>query len=138
MKRTEKKSFRVVTLGIIFDTQTRKILIGRRENDKLLKELTWSFPGGDPNSEIDLEKNVENEVEKKTGFKVKSLGSIFARFLKENHDLILIYYLCEVISGKEKVGASFKELKWVSPQELNKYFTTSIDPRLMEHLMHLK
>jgi hypothetical protein len=32
----------------------------------------------------------------------------------------------------------FTELKWVFPEELEKYFTTSFDPRLKEYIMNLK
>ncbi len=135
---TEKGLFYITTLGIIFDTRTKKILIGRREGDPLTEELTWSFPGGSPGDGIDLERGVEIEVERKTGFKVKNLGSVFSRFFKENKKVIIIYYLCEVVGGEESVGASFKELRWVKPEELENYFTTSLDPRLMEYLLHLR
>jgi len=134
----EKGVFLVNTLGIIFDPAKRKILIGRRENDPYIKELTWSFPGGTPEYGGDLESSFEKVVEEKTGLKVKSLGPVFSRLFKENDRFLLIYYLCEVVGGEEKLGDNFVELKWVDPEELENHFTTSFDERLKEYIMALK
>jgi ADP-ribose pyrophosphatase YjhB (NUDIX family) len=133
-----KGIFLVNIVGIIFDPLKRKILIGKRINDPYIPNLKWSFPGGSPLINEDLEKTVERTVKLKTSLSVKSLGNIFARVPEENNRLLLLYYLCEVISGKEKPGNDFVELKWVSPTELEKHFTTSLDPRLKEYIMNLK
>jgi len=133
-----KGVFLVSTLGIVFDTSSRKVLIGRREKDPLVPKLTWCFPGGRPDYNEDLEKALEKVVKKKTNLKVKNLGAVFSRIFKENKKILLIYYLCEVLSGKAKPQKGFKELRWVEPGELEKYFTTSLDPRLKEYLMGLK
>lgn len=137
-KESEKGIYLVNVLGVVFDTKTRKILIGRREKDKYIKKLTWSFPGGRPKYKEKLEVSLKEEIKKKTGLNVESLGAIFARSFPEKPEFLLIYYLCEVTGGKEKAGESFKELKWVNPEEVEKYFTTSIDPKLKEYLMNLK
>src|SRR3989344_2044838 len=89
-KEFDKGIFLVNVLGIIFNPETKKILIGRRENDPYIKEL------------------------------------------------LSIYYLCEVVGGKEKAGEDFVELKWVKPEEIEKYFTTSFHPKLKEYIMNLK
>lgn len=134
----EKGVFLVNTLGVIFDPAKRKILIGRRENDPHIKELTWSFPGGVPKYGEDLERSFEKVVEEKTGLKVKSLGPVFSRLFKENDKFLLIYYLCEVVGGEEKLEDNFVELKWVDPEDLESHFTTSFDERLKEYIMNLK
>jgi len=134
----DKGVFMVNTLAVIFDTKTRKILIGKRENDPYCSKLTWCFPGGRPKDGDDLEKALENVIKEKTGLKVKNLGSVFSRVFKENKQILNIYYLCEVVGGKEKPVRGFKELKWVKPQELHKYFTTSFDKRLKEYVLGLK
>ena len=134
----EKGVFLVNTRGIIFDPAKRKILIGRRENDTYIKKLSWVFPGGLPKYGEDLEEGFEKIVEEKTGLKVKSLGSVFSRVLPENNKFLLIYYLCEVVGGNENPKDDILELKWVNPEELETYFTTSFDPRLKEYIMNLK
>lgn len=133
-----KGVFLVNTLGVIFDPTKKKFLIGRKDKDKFVKDLTWVFPGGRPNYNEDLEESFEKIVQKKTGLKVKSLGPIFARLFKENTKMLLIYYLCEVVGGKENPSDDIKELKWVDPEELEKYFTTSFDERLKEFIMNLR
>ena len=57
---------------------------------------------------------------------------------KENPGFILIYHLCEVTGGKEKPGDNIKELKWVRPEELEKYFSISFHPHMKEYIMNLK
>lgn len=133
-----KGVFLVNTLGVIFDPGKKKFLIGRRDDDKFVKDLTWVFPGGRPNYNEDLEESFEKIVQKKTGLKVKSLGPIFARLFKENTKMLLIYYLCEVVGGKEKPSDDIKELKWVNAEDLEKHFTTSFDDRLKEFIMNLR
>jgi len=134
----DKGVFLVNTIGIVFDTKTRKILIGRRENDEYVPKLTWCFPGGRPSVGEDLEKALERKIKEYTGLKVKSLGAIFARNPPDEERVLIIYYLCEVIGGEEKAGGKLVDLHWVGPEELEDYFTTSLDPRLKEHIMHLK
>ncbi|MBS3080757.1 NUDIX domain-containing protein [Candidatus Pacearchaeota archaeon] len=136
--KIKKGVFFVISLGIIFNTKTRKILIGRRIDDPYIKNLTWSFPGGATYYGKDLEKNLEKSITEKTGLKVKNLGCVFSRLLKENARFLLMYYLCEFIGGREKPGEGMVELKWVDPEDLEDYFTTSLDPRLKEYVMNLK
>jgi len=133
-----EKKFSVILLGVIFDPKTRKILIGRRENDPYIKELTWCFPGGEYDSTEDIDKVLKKKIKLKTGYDVKNLGSIFSKTYPEKKDLLAIYFLCEVFKGEEKANDDLKELKWVSPEEIEKHFTTSFHPRLKEYIMNLQ
>jgi len=136
---SQKGTFRVNVIGVVFDTKTRKILIGKKENDPHVPELSWCFPGGGPKHDEELEEAVVREVKEETGLTVVSLGSIFARILPEQKNILLIYYLCEAVGGKEKKSSDeFSELKWVNPDELEKHFTTSFDKKLKEYILNLK
>src|SRR3989338_2000466 len=137
-KKLYRGVFLVNALGIVFDTKTRKILIGKRENDPYIKQLGWCFPGGRPQYNEELEKGLKREIKKKTGLNVESLGAVFAKTYPEKREFLSIYYLCEVVGGKEKAGEKFIEIKWVKPEELKKYFTTSFHPKLKEYTMNLK
>lgn len=137
-KEFEKNIFLVDLVAIIFDTKTRKVLIGKKENDPIVKKLGWCFPNGIPKHGDDLRKVLVNEVKRKTGLKIVNLGSISSRTFPERKNILNIYYLCESVGGKEKAGGSLKELKWVKPTELKKYFKTSLSPQLKEYLNNLK
>ena len=135
---TEKQPFHIILLGVIFDPKTKKILIGRRENDPDLPKLTWCFPGGKLLHGNDIDKRLKEVVKLKTGYDVKNLGTIFSKIYPEKEDLMAVYFLCEIFKGKEKAGDDIHELKWVVPEQLEKHFTTSFHPRLKEYIMNLK
>lgn len=123
-----------IVLGIIFDTKTKKILIGKRNDSKDFEGLTWAFPGGRPEHGEELEESIKREVKEETGLDVESLGVIFAKTYPEKRDLVAIYFLCEMIGGEEKAGEDFSEVKWVSPEELKDHLTTSFHPKLREYV----
>lgn len=133
----EIQKFNVIGLAVIFDPSKKKILIGRREKDKYIPKLTWVFPGGRANHEEDIDQSLKKAVMEKTGYKIKNLGAIFAKTYPEKKDLMSVYFFCEFISGKEKVGGDLKELKWVSPKDIKKYFSTSYHPKLKEYIDNL-
>ena len=134
----EKMAFENILLAIIYDPKTKKILIGRRENDPHVEKLTWCFPGGRLCNEEEIEDCLKKKIKLKTGYEISSLGAIFAKTYPEKRDLMAIYYLCEAIGGEEKPGDDLKELKWVSPEELEKHFTTSFHSHLKEYVINLK
>ena len=134
----EETKFNAIVLGIIYNPAEKKILIGRRENDKEMPNLTWCFPGGRllPGDEVD--ETLKRKIKEKTGYNVKNLGSIFSNIYKEKKDLLATYFLTEVFTGEEKVGGDLVELKWVDPEELEGYFNTTFHSRLKEFLINLK
>jgi len=136
--QSELDNFNVILLGVVFNPKTRKILIGRRENDPYIPELTWCFPGGQLSLGKDLDKTLKEKIKQKTGYDVKNLGTIFSKTYPEKKELLAVYFLCEVFQGQEKPGDDFVELKWVSPEDLEKHFTTSFHSRLKEYILNLK
>jgi len=134
----EMKDFKVILLGIIYNTETKKILIGRRENDPHVPELIWTPPGGGIVPGKDLETSLKLKIKEQTGYKIENLGNIFAMIPEEKKNFVLLLYLCEIISGKEKVGGNLKELRWVKPEELDNYFTIAYHPHLREYILNLK
>jgi len=137
-ENTEKNTFSVIVLAVIFDPEKRKILIGKRENDPYVKELSWVFPGGKLINNETEEQTIKRKIKQETGLEVENLGTVFSRVFPEKKDFFLIYNLCELTKGKETPKGDLKELKWVSPNELQKYFTTSFDPKLKEYINNLK
>jgi len=129
--------FLLNVLGIIYNPQTKQILIGKRESDPFIKELSWCFPGGRPAYENDLEFYLKHEVKIKTNLDIDVKGVIFAKTYPEKREFLSIYYYCEVTQGEEKAGEKFVELKWIKPDEVQKYFTTSLHQELLDYLKTL-
>jgi ADP-ribose pyrophosphatase YjhB (NUDIX family) len=139
-KNLDRGVFLVNVLGIIYDPKTKKILIGRREKDEYLPQISWCFPGGRPNYKHSLPISLMMETKKKTNSDINVLDFVFARTLPEKPEFLEIYYYSEVTeeSGKPKAMEKFKEIKWIKPTEVEKYFTTSIDPMVMGFLESLE
>lgn len=137
-KSFDRGVFLVNVVGIIYNPKAKKILIGKREKDPYIENLSWCFPGGRPEYNEELEDALKREVKEKTGLVVESLGAVFAKTYPEKREFLTIYYLCESIGGKEKAGEKFVEIKWVSPEEIENYFTTSFHPNLKEYILNLK
>lgn len=134
----DKGRFLVNVLGIVYNPKTKMILIGKRENDPNIKELSWSFPGGRPGYELNLEDYLRSEIKVKTGLEVKVDKIFFAKTYPEKREFLSIYYLCEVSGGSEQAGEKFTEIKWVKPTEVKNYFTTSLSPKVFEFLEGLE
>lgn len=137
-KEFDRGVFLVNALAVVIDPETKKIIIGLRKNDPFLKELSWSFPGGRPAYTKDLEEYLKHEVKIKTNLDIDVKEVIFAKTYPEKREFLSIYYLCEKISGEAKAGEKFSEVKWIEPTEVQKYFTTSLHPKLLEILKSLK
>ncbi len=139
LSKFDRGVFLVNLLAIIYSPKTRKILIGKRENDPHIKELSWVFPGGRPGYEKDLEHYLQKEIKEKTGVDVNVKDAVFAKTYPEKREFLSVYYYCEceLTSGEEKPGGNLVELKWVKPREVENYFTTSLHPRILEYLKTL-
>lgn len=124
----------VNTLGIVYNSKTKKILIGLRQNDPHIQELSWCFPGGRPRYNESLEDGLKREILVKTGLEIRVKQLIFARTHPEKQEFLSLYYHCEVIGGIEKAGELFSALKWITPSEVTRYFTTSIHSFILDYL----
>ncbi len=130
--------FLVNVLAIIYNPQTKKVLIGKRRDDPYIPELSWSFPGGRPAYKEDLEFYLKFEIKRKTGVEVRIKELIHARLHPEMKEFLSMYYLCEPLGGKEQAGEKFSEIKWVFPHELKYFFTTKMDSKVEKFLSELK
>jgi len=131
-------NFNVILLGVIYDPEKKKILIGKREKDPYFPELSWVFPGGRLNNGEDAGKALKKRIMETTGLDVGNLGSIFTKTFPDKKGLVAVHFLCEVRKGKIKESKKIKNLKWVKPEDLEKHFTTSFHPRLKEYILNLK
>ncbi len=128
-------SFNNILLAIVFDPKEKKILIGKEKKDSA---ISWCFPEGKPDYSKDIDNCLKKEIKTKTGYEIENLGAVFANTYSKEKKLFAIYYLCEVVGGKEIPGNGLIELKWVSPDELEKHLTISFHPNLKEYIMNLR
>lgn len=127
--------FIVVLSGIIFDKKTKKILIGKRIEDAYIPSLTWAYPGGRPKHEEELEDAIKRRIKENTGLDVKSWGIKHAWIRPDKRDLLQMYYFCELVGGQETIGTNFTKMKWVEPEEVERYFNTPHDKKLIEKII---
>lgn len=135
---TPINAFNVIALGIIYSPKTGKILVGRREKDPYIKELSWCFPGGQLEPSESPEECVKREIKEETGLDADVKKIIFARTSPAKKEFVLLYYYCETAGGKERPEDSLVELKWIKPTEVKKYFTPPAHPKVMEFLKTLE
>lgn len=136
-KKFNRGVFLVNVLGIVYDRKSKRIIIGRGEKDPYMKTLSWRYPGGRPAYKKDLGAYLKLEVRKKTNLNVKVVKVIHARTYKQKRQFLSIYYYCES-SGKAKAGESFKEIKWIKPTDIQKYFSKSVSKTPKEVYNFLK
>lgn len=128
-----------LALAVIFDTENKKILITKRKKQAQITGLIWCFPGGKIEYGDEMEDLLETKILEKLGIRVANLGSVFAEtHSKEEGKLFSVYFLCEFIGGKAKLGEEFEEVKWVSPEEIEEHFGSDLHPALKEYLLSLK
>jgi hypothetical protein len=128
----EEKKFYVKIIGIIFDTTTRKILIGKGKDDE-----KYSFVEGDLTQTEELDACLKRTVTEKTGYFVHNLGSIYAENMLKNKNKLKLHFLCEIKAGEEKLGENIKELIWVKPSEVEEKLQVKLPSRLYEYITNL-
>jgi ADP-ribose pyrophosphatase YjhB (NUDIX family) len=135
---SESKPKPTIVICVSIINKKNKVLIGlRKDKNKYVKDLKWTFPSGQLES-LDFEKKVVASLKEETGFNCKVNHLLHARLIPDSPNkpvrIIALYYYCRVLSGTQKAGGDFKELKWVLATEVNRYFTTSVSDEIMQFL----
>jgi len=138
IEEKDRGLFLINLLGIVYNPNLKKIIIGEREKDPYIEKLSWVFPGGRPGYDEDLENYLEKEIKKKTGLDVEVKKIIFAKTYPERRDFLSIYYFCTTDQDNETPSEKFARVKWINPTEVRRYFTTSLHPALFEKLEELE
>jgi len=129
-----KEKFSVKIIGITFDPKLRMILVGKNFKDK-----TYSFLEGELTNKEELDKCLKRVTKEKTGYKIHNLGAVYAEnMIKNNKELLKIYFLCEATEGKEKAGKNVENLKWIKPKSVEKELMISLPARLKEYIFGLE
>lgn len=132
----ECPTFEVIVIGIVFDSEKKKFLIGRREGPDA-ELLGWCFPGGRIMPGEDIDQVLKEKVKLKTGYSVKNIGTFFSRTHEEKPNMVSVSFLTKVFEGEENPGDDIAELKWVGADELEDYFKIPLHKKLREFLSEL-
>lgn len=140
-RSAQNETVMIIGLGII-QRPDGKILIGaRKEKDEWVKNLSWVFPGGKMDS-LDFDNQLKVKINKETNLNV-TIGSLIASRIHpgsgfKNMQIVALYFYCKTDSKlSEKAGGGLKELKWIQPYEVFKYFTTSTSDDVSKFLITL-
>lgn len=126
--------FKIRIIGIIFEPKSRMILVGKNPGDK-----NYSFLEGDLDYKMELDKCLKKITKEKTGYGIHNLGAIYAENkIKNNKDLLKLYFLCEATEGKELPGKNVESLKWIKPKTVEKELKTKLPARLKEYIFGLE
>ncbi len=129
----EKELFYVKIVGIIFDTATRKILVGR-----INKEDHYSFIEGDLTHGEELDKCLKRTVKETTGYIIHNLGAVYAENLLKNPNKLKLHFLCEKGEGELNPSQKITELIWVKPSEVEEKLGVKLPSRLHEYVTNLE
>ena len=137
LKEYKNGVFLVTVQAIVYDPETRKILIALRKKDPHIKKLSWTFIGGRAHYD-ELDKSVKKHVKDHTGLNVKVKKVIHAKTYPEERKIVSIYFMTVRTSGKLKKSDKFEEFKWVKPTAVTSYFTTSLHKDVLKFLKELE
>lgn len=128
----QREKFYVKIVGIVFDPLKRRILIGKNKGDP-----EFSFVDGELNHNEELNSCLKRTIKEKTGYEISNLGSIFSgKSIDDNNELV-IYFLCEVKNGQEKLGNNVEKIVWVKADEIEKLTNEKIPSRLYKYLKEI-
>ena len=136
MQIIEVKNQLVSTIALIDDEN--KVLIGRRPAGKAFEKL-WEFPGGKVKKNETVEQALIRETKEEINIDI-SMNCIsplaFSTYKSENINIVILLF----ISRKwnlEPVCKFHSELKWIKPNNLNKYNMPPANKFLLTSLQDL-
>lgn len=130
----ENQKFKVKIIGILFNPEERKILVGKNKEDS-----KFSFLEGYLKYDEELDEGLKKATSEKTGYTIHNLGVIYARNnIKNRKETIELYFLCEATEGSEILGKNVKEIKWIKPSEYESLTEEKLPSRLREYILNLE
>lgn len=127
-----------INIGIVLNKDNEVLIVKRKKKEYTVtgKEFIWSFPGGRQEKEETREERVREEILAETGYKVKPVKLIHIRIHPDTEKMVA-YFICELENVNQqdiKEKDEIEDVKWVKPVDLEKYFTTDIDPEVKKYL----
>lgn len=133
----------IVFIGLaVIVNKKGEILIGaRKDKDAWVKNLSWGFPSGQMKS-LDFAGNLKERVKSKTNLEIRINSLISARVHPDagfkKTQIVAFYFYCSPVNNTPpKPIKDIKELKWVKPEDVFKYFTTSTSDEVTKFLLSI-
>jgi 8-oxo-dGTP pyrophosphatase MutT (NUDIX family) len=132
------KKIKNVAVAVVKDNSGKVLIIKRNANEVGIDGgyVSWVFPGGTVQASETPLQTAARETLEETGYSVVPVSKISER-THHVYGVHLTYAQC-ALEGKSPVDPTEKEkvqaVAWVSPSELNKYFTTDIDLNVAKFL----
>lgn len=105
-------------IGVAVIWKNNKILIGKRQEDKMLGGL-WEFPGGKQKENETIQETVIREVKEETDLDIKIDSQYCSLKHAYTHFKITLHaFKAHVVAGTEK-AQSATEIKWATLEECN-------------------
>lgn len=97
-----------------------KILLIRRRSDDAHNAGNWDIPGGRIEVTETLEDALVREVQEETALSISVNLPLEAHtFIRDDRQfIVMITYLCSVMSGQVKLSHEHQEFQWVSVDEV--------------------
>lgn len=116
-----------------------KFLVAKRSLDDDQAAGAWAVPGGKVDMEVEqdiVERTLKREVKEEVGLEVKNpvyfSSDSFIR--SSGHNVVVLSYLLDYVSGKAKPLEDQEEVKWVQLNELAKL----LEPHFIFRINKLK
>ena len=136
-RENRKQPIRLVGLGLCVK-QGKVLIVSRTGKDKLVPGLKWAFPGGTLSS-MEFRSELETILRSKLGIKVLVENLISARLIPESSNsqeaIVALYFAMQSIKSVKIISAVYQSYRWVKPQEIFKYFSTSTSDEVTRYLL---
>jgi 8-oxo-dGTP diphosphatase len=111
-----------------------KVLIAQREAGSHMG-LRWEFPGGKLEPDEDPEECIVREIKEELDLDIEVIDIYkVIKFKYEEKDILLLCYLCKILSGKGK-PLECNDFKWVERDKLSEYEFVPADLPIVEKIM---
>jgi len=122
----------IVTAAVM--VRNGKVLIAQRKAGSHM-EFCWEFPGGKLEPDETPEECIVREIKEELDLdiEVKDIYKV-VKFKYEEKDILLLCYLCKILSGKGKT-LECNDFKWVERDKLSEYEFVPADLPIVEKIM---
>lgn len=119
----------------------RILIVLPKKSGTMIRYSTWEFPSVMLKN-LSGRNDLVNKIKKDLGIRIKIDGLVLGRLVPEklttSEQMITLVYHCHITAGKISPFSTIKEIKWISQNQLYRYFSHSVGDTLITWLSRLK